>query len=138
MADETAPQTPTARRVFPPPVTPETKPFWGAAAAGKLLYGTCKSCGQPHYYPRSFCPFCLGEEVEWKAASGNAVIYTYSIMRRSNGGPYAIAYVTLEEGPSLLTNIVDSNLDAIAIGKPVKLVFKPSDGGPPVPFFKLA
>jgi uncharacterized OB-fold protein len=138
MADEAETQTQTARRVFPPPVTPETKAFWEAATNGKLLYGYCKACKEPHYFPRSFCPFCLDGEVEWKEASGNAVIYTYSIMRRSTSGPYAIAYVTLAEGPSILTNIVDSRLDAIAIGKKVTLVFKPSEGGPPVPFFKLA
>ncbi len=59
-------------------------------------------------------------------------------MRRSPTGPFTIAYVTLEEGPSLLTNIVDSDLKAIKIGAAVKLVFKPSEGGAPVPFFALA
>lgn len=125
------------RRVFPPPVTPETQKFWDAASAGKLLYGFCKTCREPHYFPRPHCPFCFSSAVEWKEASGRATIYTYSIMRRSQTGPYAIAYVTLEEGPSLLTNIVDSDLEAIRIGQAVRLVFKPSEGGPPVPFFKL-
>ena len=126
------------RRVFPPPVTPETQKFWDAATAGKLLYGFCKACKEPHYFPRPHCPFCFSESVEWKEASGRATIYTYSIMHRSPTGPYAIAFVTLEEGPSLLTNIVDSDLGAIRIGNAVKLIFKPSEGGPPVPFFKLA
>jgi uncharacterized OB-fold protein len=52
--------------------------------------------------------------------------------------PYAIAYVTLAEGPTVMSNIVDCDLDAIKIGQPVKLVFKPSDGGPPVPMFAPA
>ena len=127
----------TARRVFPPPVTPETQKFWDAAQAGRLLYGFCNACGEPHYFPRSLCPFCFSDRVEWKQASGKGTVYTYSITRRSPTGPFAIAYVTLEEGPSLLTNIVDCDLDAIGIGKSVKLVFKPSEGGPPVPFFTL-
>ena len=55
-------------------------------------------------------------------------------MRRSPI-PYAIAYVTLQEGVSMMTNIVDCDLDAIKIGQAVRLVFKPSDGGPPVPMF---
>jgi uncharacterized OB-fold protein len=126
------------RRVFPPPVTPETEPFWDAASNGKLLYGFCKECNEPHYFPRRLCPFCFSDRVDWKQASGRATIYTFSIMRRSPTGPYAIAYVTLEEGPSLLTNIVDSKLDMIRIGAAVKLVFKPSEGGAPVPFFALA
>lgn len=125
------------RRVFPPPVTPETAPFWEAASRGVLLYGHCNACNEPHYFPRRFCPLCFSDKVEWKAASGRATIYTYSIMRRSPTGPFAIAYVTLEEGPSLLTNIVDSDLDAVKIGAAVRLVFKPSEGGAPVPFFAL-
>ena len=49
--------------------------------------------------------------------------------------PYAIAYVTLDEGPTMMTNIVDCDLDKIKIGQAVRLVFKPSEGGPPVPMF---
>jgi len=56
-------------------------------------------------------------------------------MRRGAPVPYAIAYVTLAEGPTMMTNIVDCDLDAIKIGQKVKVVFKPSEGGPPVPCF---
>jgi uncharacterized OB-fold protein len=52
--------------------------------------------------------------------------------------PYAIAYVTLEEGPTMLTNIVDGDLDAIRIGQRVRVRFVPTDGGPPVPMFAPA
>jgi uncharacterized OB-fold protein len=138
MAEEETRSAPVQRRVFPPAVTPETEKFWDAATAGKFLYGFCNACRQPHYYPRAFCPFCFSDRVEWKEASGRALIYSYSIMRRSPTGPYAIAYVTLAEGPTILTNIVDSDLQAIRIGGRVELVFKPSEGGAPVPFFRLA
>jgi uncharacterized OB-fold protein len=56
-------------------------------------------------------------------------------MRRGAPVPYAIAYVTLAEGPTMMTNIVDCDLNAIKIGQKVKVVFKPSEGGPPVPCF---
>lgn len=135
---ESAPTSLPQRRVPPPPVTPETQKFWDAAAASKLLYGFCNNCREPHYFPRPFCPFCFSDAVDWKEASGRGLIYTYSIMRRSSTGPYAIAFVTMEEGPAILTNIVDSDFDSIRIGAAVHLVFKPSEGGPPVPFFKLA
>jgi uncharacterized OB-fold protein len=52
--------------------------------------------------------------------------------------PYAIAYVTLEEGPTMITNIVDCDLDAIRIGQKVAVSFKPTEGGPPVPMFAPA
>ena len=89
-----------------PPVTPETQPFWSAAAEGRLLIKWCRSCDQAHYYPRSICPFCFGDTTEWREASGRGTIYSYSIMRRVPV-PYAIAYVTLEEGVTMMTNIVD-------------------------------
>ena len=49
--------------------------------------------------------------------------------------PYAMAYVTLAEGPRMLTNIVDCDFDKLKIGQAVKVVFKPTDGGPPLPMF---
>lgn len=122
------------RKITAPPVNSETQPFWDAAAQGKLLIKKCAACGEPHFYPRSHCPFCFSDKTEWVEASGQGRVYTYSVMRRAPV-PYAIAYVTLAEGPTMMTNIVDCDLDAIKIGQTVKLVFKPSDGGPPVPMF---
>jgi hypothetical protein len=52
--------------------------------------------------------------------------------------PYAIAYVTLAEGVTMMTNIVDCDLESIRIGQAVKVVFQPSEGGPPVPMFAPA
>ena len=49
--------------------------------------------------------------------------------------PYALAYVTLDEGVTMMTNIVDCNLDTIRVGQRVRLIFKPTEGGPPVPMF---
>ncbi|HEY2047878.1 MAG TPA: OB-fold domain-containing protein, partial [Caulobacteraceae bacterium] len=59
-------------------------------------------------------------------------IYTYSVMHRGTPVPYAIAYVTLDEGVSLLTNIVDCDMASLKIGQRVKLKWTPTEGGPPV------
>ena len=122
------------RKIAAPPVNLETQPFWDAAAEGKLLVKKCTACGEAHFYPRSHCPFCFSDKTEWLEASGRGTIYTYSVMRRAPV-PYAIAYVTLAEGPTIMTNIVDCDLDAIKIGQKVKLVFKPTEAGPPLPCF---
>ena len=120
---------------YPTPVTnPETKPFWDAAAQGKFMIRRCKTCGDAHYFPRSICPFCFSDKTEWEESSGEGTIYTFSLMRKSATGPYAIGYVTLKEGPSLMTNFVDCDLERLAIGQKVKVVFKPTDGAP-LPFF---
>ena len=127
----------TQRKIPAPPANPETKPFWEAAARGQLLLKRCRSCAQVHYYPRALCPFCGSDATEWQPASGGGTVYSYSVMRRTEV-PYAIAYVTLDEGVTMLTNLVDCDLDAIRIGQRVRLVFKPTDGGPPVPTFTPA
>src|SRR6266511_5896705 len=125
------------RRIPAPEANPETRPFWEAAGRGRLLIKTCASCGQPHYYPRSICPFCGSDATEWLQASGRGTIYSYSVMRRVPV-PYALAYVTLDEGVTMMTHLVDCDLDAIRIGQRVHVVFKPSEGGPPVPMFAPA
>ncbi len=122
------------RKIPAPPITPEARPFWDAAAGGRLLIKKCAACGQLHHYPRSICPFCGSDRTDWREASGKAMIYSYSVMRRVPV-PYAIAYVTLAEGVTMMTNIVDCDLDAIRIGQAVKVVFRPTEGGPPVPMF---
>jgi len=114
---------------------PESQPFWTAAAEGRFIIPTCSACGRTHWYPRIFCPFCFSDKTEWEPASGKGRIYSYSVMRAATV-PYAIAYVTLKEGPTMLTNIVDCNLDTLKIGQDVKLVFKISDEGVSVPMFK--
>jgi hypothetical protein len=122
------------RKIPAPAVNPETKPFWDAASEGRLLLKKCAACGLFHYYPRALCPFCGSDRTEWQAASGRGSLYSYSVMRRA-ATPYAIAYVTLDEGVTMMTNIVDCDLDALRIGQGMKVVFKPTDGGPPVPMF---
>ena len=125
------------RKIPAPPTNPEIQPFMEAAVAGRLLIKRCTACNQPHYYPRTMCPFCESDRTEWQQASGRGTIYSFSVMRRVPA-PYALAYVTLDEGVTMMTNIVDCDLDAIRIGQAVQVVFKPTDGGPPVPMFRPA
>jgi hypothetical protein len=125
-----------ARKIPAPQVNPEIQPFFDAAAQGRLMIKRCAACGQTHHYPRALCPFCASERTEWVPASGRGTIYSYSVMRRVPV-PYAIAYVTLEEGVTMMTNIVDCDLDGLRIGQSVKVTFKPTDGGPPVPMFTV-
>jgi len=127
-----------AQRTIPAPEAgPETKAFWEAAAQGTLLIKKCRACGQSHYYPRALCPFCQSDATEWQRVAGGGTIYSYSVMRRAEV-PYAIAYVTLDEGPTMMTNLVGCDFDALSIGQRVTLVFTPTDGGPPVPTFTPA
>jgi uncharacterized OB-fold protein len=125
----------TKQRKIPfSPNNPESMPFWKAAAEGKFIVRKCNACNKIHWYPRAICPFCFSDNVEWVTTTGRGKIYSFSVMRRAPE-PYTIAYVTLEEGVTMLTNLVDCDFDALKIGQAVKLIFKPSESGFPVPMF---
>ncbi|MCW0234132.1 MAG: Zn-ribbon domain-containing OB-fold protein [Ferrovibrio sp.] len=119
------------------PSNPETEPFWQACREGRFLVRRCDSCGQAHWYPRTLCPFCFSDRTVWQDGSGRGTIYSFSIMRRVPE-PYAIAYVTLDEGPSMMTTIVDCDFDTIRIGMPVTVAFKTLDDGRALPVFRPA
>jgi uncharacterized protein len=101
----------------------ENQPFFDAAREGRLMLKRCNACNQVHYYPRAICPFCASSRTEWVQAKGTGTLYSYSVMRRVEK-PFAIAYVTLDEGVTMLTNLVDCDFDRLAIGAPVRVVFK--------------
>ncbi len=126
-----------ARKITPPVVTVETQAFWDAARKGRFMIPICAACCRAHWYPRAICPFCGSDKVEWREAAGKGAIYTFSVMRRAKD-PYVIAHVTLEEGPTLLTNIVDCDFNKLRIGQPVTVVFKEAENGTPVPMFRPA
>lgn len=130
--------TPYQDRTIPAPQLNEgDAPYFEAATQGKLLIKYCNDCRQYHHYPRALCPFCFSDKTEWKEARGTGTVYSFSITRVP-GPPYAIAFVTLDEGPSMMTNIVDCDLDTIRCGQRVRVTFKPTEGGPSVPMFKPA
>ena len=115
----------------------ETQPYWDAAARGTLLVKRCIDCQRLHHYPRALCPFCLSDRTEWQPVSGQGTLYTYSVMRRVQV-PYAIAYVRLDEGVTLMTNIIDCDFDQLRIGQPVRVVFVATEGGLAIPMFTPA
>src|SRR5690606_28201531 len=127
---------PGARPGAAPLLNAELKPSFDAAAEGKLLVRRCRDCGEAHFYPRSICPHCFSERTEWQASAGAGTVYSYSVMRV--GGPFVIAYVTLDEGPTMLTNIVDCDPESVRIGQRVRVVFRPTDGDSVVPMFAPA
>jgi len=118
-------------------LTSDSEPFFAASTQGTFSIPACDDCGKTHWYPRPLCPHCFGERINWKPASGRGRIHTFSVMRRVPQ-PYAVAYVELAEGPLMLTNLVDCDLDAIRIDQPVELVFKPNADGLNVPMFRPA
>lgn len=115
---------------------PEIQPFLAAVADGELLLGYCRDCEEYHFYPRSMCPFCHGMNTKWLPSNGRGTVYSYSIQRRV-AQPFVIGYVTLEEGPTMMTRIVDIKLlESVYVGQPVELVFRDDVDGIRAPMFR--
>lgn len=119
------------------PAYPEIAEFWSELENGRLLLKRCNACGQIHYYPRAVCPFCLSGNTDWMTSTGRGRVYSYSVMRRVPQ-PYCLAMVELDEGVTLMTNIVASVLDDVRIGAEVQLHVTKVEGGGCIPTFKLA
>jgi uncharacterized OB-fold protein len=120
-----------------PAVTTETAAFWSKANEGQLTVPQCKACGKFHWYPRANCPFCTSDRIELKPAKGTGSIYSFSVARRGKDS-YVIAYVTLDEGPTMMTNIVNADGAKLAIGQKVRVALVESENGQRVPMFEPA
>ncbi|MFT7599857.1 MAG: putative OB-fold protein [Acidimicrobiales bacterium] len=113
----------------------ETQPFWDAAAEGRFVLPVCDSCSEAIWYPRVFCPHCGGSDVTWTDSAGTGTIYSFTVVERGQGrwrehSPYVLAYIELDEGPRMMSNIIEANPDDLAIGQPVSVRFDPgADGG---------
>ena len=122
--------------------TPETQPYWDGCAAGELRLQRCTHCDAHYFPPRPFCPDCLSDEVTWEALSGRGTLHTYVINHRAAPGfeaPYAIAVVQLEEGPRLMSNIVDveQTPEALVLDMALEVTFE-ARGDVHVPLFRPA
>jgi uncharacterized OB-fold protein len=119
----------------------ETQPFWDAAREGKLLIKRCADCGRAHFYPRPFCPFCWSAAVSWEAASGQAALYTWSVVHHndlppfSERIPYVAAVVDLAEGPRMMTNVVDCDPDRLEVGMRLHVAYRELADDVTVPVF---
>ncbi len=124
-----------------PPVNLETQPFWDATAEGRLVLPRCDSCSTVIWYPRLFCPLCGSTEVSWFDAKGTGTVYSATVVRKGQGpfadaAPYVLAYVELDEGPRIMTNIVDGDPERIEIGQRVTVTFADTGKGTALPRFR--
>jgi len=126
-----------------PHPTPETEAYWEAAGDGRLLVGYCTDCDEHFFYPRRHCPLCAGTDVEYVEAAGTGTVHAMTVVRQAGGAyaeatPYVLAYVELDEGPRMLTNVVGTDPDAVAVGDRVAVTFDELPGDLALPRFRPA
>lgn len=116
---------------------------YGSSLTGPMVVPSCVQCGQLVWYPRGFCPSCGSRKLSPVPMSGRGIVYTYSIVRKDDWEyehytPYVIAYVELEEGPRIFTNIVSVDEDSLCCGMRVEAVFQQGADGTSVVRFRPA
>jgi uncharacterized OB-fold protein len=125
-----------------PRVDEENRWFFEACARRELFLQRCEPCGALRYYPRALCPACLSTETKYQRMSGHGTLYTFTVTYQNQAPgfrdelPYVMAYVQLDEGPRILTNIVHTDPQVVRIGMPVEVVFEDFDEGLALPKFQ--
>jgi len=117
-----------------PAINSATAEFWKATTEGRFLLQRCDACDIVLWFPRRNCPKCWTEDVSTFDAQQSGTIYSFTVVRKGTGafkdaGPFVIAYVELADGPRIMTNIVDCDIDALHIGMPVEMVFHDTGEG---------
>lgn len=118
---------------------PTTQPFWNAAREHRLLVQRCGACGHHQFYPRPFCLACSARDPAWVEVRGTGTVYSLSTVYVAPSPefavPYAVAIVALDEGPKLMTNIVNGEC---RIGDRVRVAWQAGEGTPPLYMFEPA
>lgn len=117
-----------------PVINSTTAEFWKATTEGRFILQRCNACDIVLWFPRRNCPNCWTEDVSTFDAQQTGTIYSFTVVRKGKGafqdaGPFVIAYVELADGPRIMTNIVDCDIDALHIGMPVEMVFHDTGEG---------
>ncbi len=125
-----------------PRIDEESRWFWEACARHELVLQKCGSCGTIRYYPRAICTKCLSAEVVYVRSAGRGTVYTFTVTHQNQAAgfrdelPYVMAYVQLDEGPRVLTNVVETPVDQVSIGLRVEVVFDDVDESLSIPKFR--
>jgi len=112
-----------------PQIDEENRPWWEALKRHELYVQRCRDCGELRYYPRAQCTECLSPKTEWLKCSGRGKVYTFTVTNQNQAPgfreslPYIMAYVELDEGLKMLTNIIDCRPEEAKIGMPVEVVY---------------
>lgn len=141
MAD--ADSNPHTAKPLPVP-SPESRPFWQAARNHQLVLPRCNRCEKSWFPPSCLCPHCLSDDTGWQEVSGRGRVHSFVVFHRvydpafAREVPYVVALVELDEGPRLLSNIVDVEPHRIRCGMHVVVKFEDLSPEISVPKFSPA
>jgi uncharacterized protein len=114
-----------------PPTTAESVTFWREARQRRLSMPYCERCSRWIWFPKFRCDGCGGVP-RWTQLAGTARLVSHATERRATVPrwqahvPYVIGLVRLDEGVTMLTNIVDCVPGQLAIGLRLRVAFEPT------------
>jgi uncharacterized protein len=125
-----------------PAVDWETRAFWEGAGRGELVLQRCRDCGQVQHRPRALCVSCFSDGIEHFVASGRGRVHSCTVTHQNHAmagiTPYVLAWIELEEGPRLLSNVVGCEPSDVRMDMPVRVEFVSTDEDRGVPRFRPA
>ena len=113
-----------------PPDDPDLDPFWQGCKRREFMLQHCKSCGKYIWHPRMFCGNCQSSDLEWVKSNGTGTVYSYTTVYQAAHSffrdrvPYVVAYVRMDEGVQVMSNLIDVDPAKVEIGMPVEVTFE--------------
>ncbi len=138
------PKAPTKATPIRPTINDVNRPFWDGCRRGELLMQRCGHCGRLRYPAAIVCPDCLSRATEWQAVSGQGKVFSFVVFHRAyhpaweGKVPYNVALIELDEGPIMLSNVVDVDNAKLTVGLAVRIAFEAVDESLSIPVFAPA
>jgi len=99
----------------------------------------CQDCKKRFFVPEIVCPSCWSSNWEWVRSPGVGEVYSYTVVERAASAgfevPYVLAAVDLDDGWTMMTNVVGCDPHGVRIGMRVAVRFEQRPGTGTVPAF---
>lgn len=125
-----------------PVITDVSRPFWEGCARNELLIQRCLRCSHLRYPPSRYCPKCLATDASWLKVSGQGSVFSFVIFHRAYHPawqeriPYNVCLIELDEGPMMLSNVIDTDNCVLAVGMRVAVAFQRAAEDLTIPVFR--
>ena len=105
-----------------------TEPYWEGCQAGELRLQRCRACNQYQFYPRILCSHCGHRELTWHSVAGRGKVASYTVVHRPVSAAYPapaiIALVDLDEGPRMMSSLIECSPEDVTVGSAVAVDFQ--------------
>jgi uncharacterized OB-fold protein len=106
--------------------------FWDGLREHEFRVPRCRNCGDYNWVPYPACRSCWSEDLEWTPVSGDATVWSHSVVHRGMGAfidetPYVVVLGKLREEPRSMivtANLLGVDPADVRIGMPIRIVYE--------------